>query len=419
MFAPIRPSPTNPICIPVPPVGGSSIVRKRRRARARPPRCSRPRSASARRPPTGRGRRLGPRGGRGRSAGRGPRSTRSLPGPGRRSAGRTQAQLGIGRSAGWSVVSCRNQPVGGRPCGAGWSSGGSAARSQPSWRNRWRRARRARSGDRSVAFRRRGDEGLDREVRAGTAAVEVTALAGQCPLSVGAQAQRRVAVERQAAGGRDRGDGGAAALPWPASRSAGPLLQARRSAGRTGRCRGTRPRSLSRPPSARTRPRGRSGRRRRRGSPGGRRLRRPARARRPGSAAAGEGEADEDAVAHRSGRQGRAARGRPERCPGRACPCSRDHVRPRPERCDLRVGEERQLVASALRQRPDREPQPDAGVELRGRAPAGAEHRPGRREQRVEVEGRSGSPAPARRTSARSSGRRCPKWFRKYSRSMS
>ena len=59
---------------------------------------------------------------------------------------------------------------------------------------------------------------------------------------------------------------------------------------------------------------------------------------------------------------------------------------PRPERRDLVVGQERQLVAAGAGERPDGEPQRDARVRVRVRLAAGAEHRGGRREQRVEVE---------------------------------
>ena len=102
-----------------------------------------------------------------------------------------------------------------------------------------------------------------------------------------------------------------------------------------------------------------------------------------------EREPDEDAVVAVGRDRRRAARGRPGRSRRRACRCSRrSAARPtrRSWRC-RRVGDERQLVAAVLRERPDREAEAtrrgSSPGPARGSASSIAERR---REQRVEVE---------------------------------
>ena len=166
----------------------------------------------------------------------------------------------VRRSAGGTSRSAR------RPCGAGRSNAGSAGRSRPSWRVPSGRAAACGSAAmRLVAGRRRRDERLEAEVAFGRRRARWRASspttppspdvsrsaaspwrARPSPLATGAggAASRR---PRRARGGR----GGRGSAAWPP----------RRWAGRTGRCRGRRRRSRSRPPSGRTRRRGRSGRR--------------------------------------------------------------------------------------------------------------------------------------------------------------
>ena len=260
-----------------------------------------------------------------------------------------------------------------RPCGAGRSSGGSAGRS--------RRSSRARSpsrrsvpdpGDRLVAGRRRGDERLDREVGVRAATREVAAqLADERLVAAGAQPERRVAVERDAAFGRDRRRSAASVARRSRSvavtrrgASASAPSPPRRSAGRTGRCRGPRRRWRSRPPSGRTRPPRSIGSAmldpddRMAGRPErvGQAIRGVDRARRidPAQASAGR----------RRGRRrrrpaGRAARGRPGRSRRRACPCSRRSAAPPTPRTCAISGSARNVSLSrpALRERPEREPE--------------------------------------------------------------
>ena len=117
---------------------------------------------------------------------------------------------------------------------------------------------------------RRGDERLEAEVGVRAPPGEVAGELADHVAVAGRQPQRGVAVQRQAVAGRDRLGGGSRP---PRRRRARPrrgrrgsaAWPPRRSAGRTGRCPGPPRRSRSRPPSGRTRRRGRSGRRSRSG----------------------------------------------------------------------------------------------------------------------------------------------------------
>ena len=121
-------------------------------------------------------------------------------------------------------------------------------------------------GDRRVARRRRGDEGLEREIGVRACAAPGGGPARPTSAAVaGGEPERRVAVDRRCRRPSATAGAGAGAS-WPCSSASRTLARVgasppRRSAGRTGRSRGPRRRSRWRPPSGRTRRRGRSGRR--------------------------------------------------------------------------------------------------------------------------------------------------------------
>ena len=122
-------------------------------------------------------------------------------------------------------------------------------------------------GEGLVARRGRGDERLEAEVGVRPAAGEVAGqLADDVAVARG-EPERGIAVEGEAVAARRsaRRSGGVVARRRrarpPRGRRGSAAWPPRRSAGRTGRCRGRHRRSRSRPPSGRTRRRGRSGRR--------------------------------------------------------------------------------------------------------------------------------------------------------------
>ena len=108
-----------------------------------------------------------------------------------------------------------------RPCGAGRSSGGSAARSRRSSRSGSRRGAGPGSGRIAASRRgRRGDERLEREIGVRLAPGEVAGQLADERAVAGGQAQRRVAVERQAGAASATIGGGGAARRSPDSAAA-------------------------------------------------------------------------------------------------------------------------------------------------------------------------------------------------------
>ena len=130
----------------------------------------------------------------------------------------------MSRSAGWSAVSWRNQPIGAPPL---WSWPVECRKRGPvAGRGRALRPiaeQRPDAGERLVAGRRRGDERLEAEVGVGAAPGEV---AGQLPDDVAGargEPERRIAVEREAVAAGDRL--GRAGRVRGAAVAAGPLEQ--------------------------------------------------------------------------------------------------------------------------------------------------------------------------------------------------